>query len=620
MRMFRRRGYGVVIAMSALFLSGAVSSLQSYQPAPKLVIHMFLFQDVRGAGQEGAKEAEDYFISNRAEFGAVRGLLKGPENALTAAVSDALIALYHPAAVEELFFHEAVWDKKMPADDWVIGAASSFHVRLLPLPKENERSLVRVSVSKSKTKPLNEMAAAAAAALAVDIDMAKEEPRLVLFPRPEGDLYFFVWAAPGELISRLTSGPPKETIRFVQPPRALSKVQPLFPEELRRRNARGQIGLLLTIDEKGSVRRIGIEKPVHPYLNYSAVQAFLKWTFEPVLINGKPIKAMFRYTYDFNPWLSMEEETWPEESPSGATANPGSLREILIKAGAYGRKLAAEASDYVCEEAIREVQYDPLADRHWAVIAVVPSSRQDNGISGDRDENASGFENFNMDSIAGGLPVYGRPAFEHWFQYVDPRRDKRVEYLCDYQIFHKENTLQEHRTILKENGRKPGGKDQLLQDRRYSALGALFAPLRILLGNRQAKYDFHLAGEEKVHGEKACILLALPKSGYESGILQARLWIDKASSGILKCEVEGIPLDGQEDILNECAYLNIRPHFLMTYEYKTDHNGVLFPWRSEVLVAYSGIDAGGPVPRLKISMSYDKYRFFSVATEHQIKK
>jgi hypothetical protein len=56
----------------------------------------------------------------------------------------------------------------------------------------------------------------------------------------------------------------------------------------------------------------------------------------------------------------------------------------------------------------------------------------------------------------------------------------------------------------------------------------------------------------------------------------------------------------------------------MTYEYKTEKKGALFPWRSEILVAYSGIDAGGPVPRLKIFMNYDKYKFFGVATESKV--
>jgi hypothetical protein len=59
---------------------------------------------------------------------------------------------------------------------------------------------------------------------------------------------------------------------------------------------------------------------------------------------------------------------------------------------------------------------------------------------------------------------------------------------------------------------------------------------------------------------------------------------------------------------------------MMTYEYKPEKNGVLFPWRSEILVAYSGIGSGGPVPRMKIYMNYDKYKYFSVSTESQVIK
>jgi len=109
-----------------------------------------------------------------------------------------------------------------------------------------------------------------------------------------------------------------------------------------------------------------------------------------------------------------------------------------------------------------------------------------------------------------------------------------------------------------------------------------------------------------------------PKSGNQAGILAAQIWLDPDNGQILRCEIEGIPPDGQEDILNECAVLNIPVQFLTTYEYKFEKGDILYPWRSEVLAVYPKLDPRGPSPRLKIAMSYDKYKFFSVATEHEI--
>jgi TonB family protein len=607
------------VFVSVFLLSTVVVSRGIAQPGPKICIHMFLFQGVRDDGQPGMKEAEAFLVSSRSELASIKPLINGAESALAAAAIEALFGAFKPAALDELFYHEAAWDKKKPADDWVIGSASSYRISVAARPAEADRFGIHLAIAASGTRPVYEMIKASTVFIEKDFEFARDEPILAVIPNPQGDFYLIIWAAAGEPAVRTKPGPPKETIFYVQPPQVREQVQPSFPEELRRRNIRGRIGLLIKIDEKGNVRRVSVEKPLHAYLNFAAVQAFLKWTFEPVSIKGKTVKAAFRYGYDYNPWLTLQEETWPGMSPGGSSSDRGDLGRVLDQTAEYCKRLAAAASDYVCEESIQETHYDPLNNRQWEVLSVVSTDKREKENNPDRQWKEPEFiDKINSGLIADDHKVVGRVLLEQWFQHVDPRRDKRNTYLCDYQIFRKDKIVHEHRTILKENGKKPADSKKLLQDRRYSALGAFFAPLLVLAKDRQPKFDFMLAGEEKIHGQKARILTATPKSGDEDGIWWARLWVDKESFQVLKCEIEGIPIDGQEDILNECAYLNIRPHFLMTYEYKPEKNGALFPWRSEILVAYSGIDAGGPVPRLKIFMNYDKYKFFSVATESRV--
>jgi TonB family protein len=593
-----------LLVLSLFLLPGQA---QTREP---IVICVQLFQGIREQGREGLKAIEIIPAASRPELASIKAGLGGSEAARTAAAFEALLEIFGLRAVDELFLHEAGWNgKDAPIDGWIFGKSISYRVGLLPKKISSQQIALYVAVDKKKTTDRTTMAGGAETIVARDLILDLGEPIVVGLPNPAGDYFMVAWAAVGTLRAKRYIA--NEKIYYVTPPKSRSQVQPYFPEELRRRNLRGRIGLLIKIDEKGNVRHVDVEKPLHAYLNYSAVQAFLQWTFEPVQIKEKPTKAAFRYGYDFNPWLYMQEETWAVNPPPGASVSDrGDLGRVLDLGAAYCQKLAAVASDYVCEESIQETHYDPLNNRRWAGIAVMTRS----GEQQDRE-----FENrppygLNADQEIG----VGRKEWVQWFQYVDPKRDKRNIYLCDYQIFRKDNTVQEHRNILKENGKKPADPNKSLQDRRYSALGALFAPLKVLAKNRQLKFDYWITGEEKINGKKARILTASPKSGDEDGIWWARIWVDKENFQVLKCEIEGVPIDGHEDILNECASLNIRPHFLMTYEYKNEKNGALFPLRSEILVAYSGIDAGGPVPRLKIFMNYDKYKFFGVATESKV--
>jgi hypothetical protein len=142
----------------------------------------------------------------------------------------------------------------------------------------------------------------------------------------------------------------------------------------------------------------------------------------------------------------------------------------------------------------------------------------------------------------------------------------------------------------------------------------------VLARDRQLRFNYRIIEEDKVHGKKAYVIEALPKSGNEDGIWSARIWVDMKSFQIIKCEIEGIPIDGYEDVLNDCAILNIKPIFLTTHEYRIEKNGILFPGRSSVRVAYPGIDYRGPIDKIKINMAYDKYKFFTVETDSKIVK
>jgi TonB family protein len=580
-----------------------------------IVINIQLFQGVLGEGQEGLKAVEMLQAVSRLELAPVMASIEGSETTRTLALVEALMEIFGLQAVDELFLHEAGWDGKVSRlEDWIIGKSISFRVRLSPKRLSLQKISLRVIIDKTRTTDRTMTAAGAETVVAQDLVLNLGEPIVACLPNSGGDYFLLAWIANGT--PKRKAQPAKQSIYYVSPPKPLTQVQPNFPEELRRRNIGGRIGLRITIDEKGNARHVDVERPLHAYLNYVAVQAFLQWTFEPVRIKEKLVVAAFRFGYDFNPRFHIQEKTYPVISSSKAgVATRGDLGLVLNQAAEYCKKLGSVASGFICEESIRETHYDLLSNRGWGVLRVrekVSTDKQD------KIENPEFIDRINNGLIANDQRVVGRIVLEKWFQFVDPKRDKRNIYLCDYQVFRKDKVVEEHRKILKENGKKPSDPNRLLQDKRYSALGSIFAPLKVLAEDSQVKFEYWIAGEEKVNGKKALILTASPKSGDEDGIWKARVWVEKGSFRVLKCEIEGVPIDGSEDILNESASLNIRPHFLMTFEYKTEKNGALYPWRSEILVAYSGIDAGGIVPRLKIFMNYDKYKFFEVATESRV--
>jgi hypothetical protein len=145
--------------------------------------------------------------------------------------------------------------------------------------------------------------------------------------------------------------------------------------------------------------------------------------------------------------------------------------------------------------------------------------------------------------------------------------------------------------------------------------------LKILSAGRQGLFMFRLTGEGKVQGRECDIMEALPKRGNEEGIELARVWIDKKDYRTRKIEIEGVPVEGFEEVLADCVQLSIHPRFVATNEYGTDYKGVLLPSRTAVRIEYPvPRSLGGTVLKTTIDMKYSKYRYFGVKTESQIIK
>ena len=602
-----------------------------------IVIQVRLFHSTWTEDQTELQRSEILTTLSHPELSSIKDNLNSSEFELKIAVIDTLLQVFDLSTLDDIFLHRKQWNGlgKPFLKDKVFGEETAYEINLIPKKLSSQQISLHMDISGGKINPAN-LAGELKSILDQDLILDVDDPAIVSLPHKNGAYFVMLAITRGTLVEVKPRPKKADDFEFVPAPRALQQVQPFYPHELRRRRIGGKIGLRITIDKKGVVQNVAVVKPIHPYHNYSAVQAFLQWQFEPVLQKGEPIPVMFLYTYKFDFLMYRRERIWRDTSlmePDAAVH--AELRKVLAGSGAYCQRLKSAVYDFICEETIKETHYNLLNNIKWARLAVGPrlqqtaggtfySSRPIKPSSDMRNSAASesravlsetGGEVLRRDNLTG-----GKPTKIYKFQIIDPKRTLRNKFLCDYQIIKKADSIKEQRIVLKENGKKIKQEKNLLKERRFSGVSSLFAPIRVLAQERQLKFDYRIIDEKKVQGQKTWVIEAVPKFGNEDEIWAARIWVDKKSFQIRKCEVEGIPIDGYEDVLNDCAKLNIKPNFVMTHEYRTEKNKILFPFRSKIRVAYPGIGTQRAVTKINMSLSYDKYKFFTVETDHKIIK
>lgn len=591
-----------------------ISSVFLYSPHGAIAlddfnIHIFFFKSI--LMESRLQNVQILTASQRPELSGLKEKAAGFETEMKAAAINALVEIYGLQNVEEVFSFQKLWDGKTDLfDDIALGKLVAYRFRLSPKAMPDQRVVIHAMISRTKegylksaTSKEQELSEAYKATrkeqlmdvlIEQDIVLMVGDPVIVSAPFKSEAYFAMLLLTSGSRIEPGQEAPTKEkkeVINLTEIPKAIVQIQPFYPQELRRRRIGGEIRLRITIDEKGNVLGVDIERQLHPYLNYTAVQAFLKWKFEAVLRNGKPARAMFGYTYNFDPFFYLQERTWSEDVLSGSASSLEELRRILGRCGEYCQKLSGAVMDFICEETIKETHYNLVNNIRWATLLIK------------REQDSQGTLEI-VKSV----------------RIMDPKLTIHNVFLCDYQIVRKGDDIGEARIILNMNRRRLADRNTLLTEKRFTGLSPLFAPLRVLAKDRQPLFNFKLLDEEKIHGKKAFVIEAVPKSGNEDGIWSARIWVDRQSYGILRCEVEGVPIDGYEDVLKDCAILNIKPNFMTTHEYQVEKNSICFPSRSEVHVFYPAVDIRGPIEKIGISLAYNKYKFFTVETESKIIK
>lgn len=84
----------------------------------------------------------------------------------------------------------------------------------------------------------------------------------------------------------------------VRQPTLIKRVDPFYPEESRKRGIEGVVILEAKIDERGRVIDVFVLRSI-PDLDQAAIDAVKQWVYEPLVIDGKPRRALFTTTVRF---------------------------------------------------------------------------------------------------------------------------------------------------------------------------------------------------------------------------------------------------------------------------------------------------------------------------------
>jgi hypothetical protein len=258
-----------------------------------------------------------------------------------------------------------------------------------------------------------------------------------------------------------------------------------------------------------------------------------------------------------------------QEQPPAAQAVGSELDFLLARAAEYCDRLNRAVMDFVCRERIEE----------WYRLGAQPAVRH-----------------------------MRRTIF------LGARQDHHYTY--DYQLVRDwKGDIKESRTLLKEDKRKVNVPDAPLKTHSFSHARVVMGPIGMLSRENQAEHDYRIVREEKVRGEEAFVVEAVPKPGVRFQHLFGRLWLRKKDAGILKIEWNPASIDNYKGVEKTAQFLGLTPDLLITSEYAFEKNGIRFPSRYILKEAYRRGTSGARYRISEVDAVYDQYKFFTVETD-----
>ena len=581
-------------------------------PAEEMTIRVHLFKGDWAEGNPGLKEVTVMTAASHRGLGSLKATFGGPEAVLKTAAAAPLMDTLELKTVDHLLSFSKPWSgKNIRLGEAMTLGRTFFLFNFVPKRLSPQKVVLSTSLFRSKTpaeagpaddRATKELLAAFAAGktgagmdkiLDVGLELEIGDPAVVAVPT-EGGAYFMMVA--------LTAGAKSPSqVEFAGGPKVLHQDIPSYPDELRRKGIEGQVELQVGIDEEGNVGGVRILKSLNPYLDNSAVQALKQWKYEPVLRDGTPVPVVLTLTVNFTREAYRQAEEAAADGQVQATGPESALQSelpgILGKCADYCDRLRSAALDYICEETIRDVNFNLMTDEEMKKSSVVITM-----MSGTGDVSQLGISN---------LPPHS------------PKRTEKNDYVCDYLFVKKGEGIQDQRIILKEDDRRLPDRTKILEERRFTTLTPFLAPVRLLGRDRQPLFEYRLLKDDRFKGKETWVIEVVPKAGNAAGVEHAKVWVEKKGSQVVKAEIMGLPYEGYESIIKELVKYNTKAKFVATYSYGVEKKGLAFPSEAKIRVNYPfpGLTPEAfIIERIRTDLKYDKYKFFTVETKEEIKK
>ena len=78
------------------------------------------------------------------------------------------------------------------------------------------------------------------------------------------------------------------------------KVEPVYPENVKKLGIEGTVMLNAVLDKNGNVVKVEVKKSLYPALDNEAVKALKQWKFKPAKNDNKPISVWITVPFDFS--------------------------------------------------------------------------------------------------------------------------------------------------------------------------------------------------------------------------------------------------------------------------------------------------------------------------------
>lgn len=389
-------------------------------------------------------------------------------------------------------------------------------------------------------------------------------------------------------------GENQERIIIITPLNPIKKVNPDYPEILKKEGVAARFLIMIRVDSKGNVTRASMWKSLYPKLEKKIKEVFAQWTFEPLIYGGEPINSsgfiwLIFYPGKSSPQARKSESVIESLEEEPAVVPDEELQMVLDKSAEYCLKLSESALYYICNEKIRE------------------KFKRIEGPAGTSIVNPRAF-------------IRGGEMGAISFSYLWLGGTKKHVYVYDYQLIKKEDNIEEKRVLMEKDGKDVKIEDIPQGTKLFYTLKPVLVPVQILGIEHRSRFSFKLVGDKKINGKLAYVIEACQRPGQTGYFRRGRIWVDKSDFQIVKVEVETDFLEGFEQIFAECYRYYLKPHFKSTHYYEIDKNGLLFPSRSKIRIEYSGFFRKRRGLKSEINVTYRNYQFFTVKVDHDIIK